>query len=68
MATARVISVDIGRAVDASWAGEFKRTAIGKRPVAAAVPAGVLGLADDAQAGGADARIRRRGAGAARGR
>jgi hypothetical protein len=65
MATARVISADIGCAVDASWAGELKRTAIGERPVAAAGPAGVLGLADDEQA---DAWIRRRGAGAARGR
>ena len=41
MATARVISVNSGHAVDASWAGALKRTAIDKRPVAAAVPAGV---------------------------
>jgi MOSC domain-containing protein YiiM len=62
------MSVNIGHAVDASWAGALKRTAIDKRPLATAVPAGVLGLAGDEQAGGAGARIRRRGAGAARGR
>lgn len=45
MATARVISVNIGHAVGASWAGALKRTAIDKRPVTTAVPAGVLGLA-----------------------
>ena len=50
MATARVISVNIGRAADASWAGALKRTAIDKRPVSASVPAGVLGLAGDEQA------------------
>ena len=50
MASARVISVNIGHAVDASWAGQLKRTAIDKRPVATAVPAGVLGLAGDEQA------------------
>ena len=54
MTTARVISVNIGHAVDASWAGELQRTAIDKRPVTTAVPAGVLGLAGDEQADKAD--------------
>ena len=50
MANARVISVNVGREAGATWAGGLKRTAIDKRPVAAAVPAGVLGLAGDEQA------------------
>jgi MOSC domain-containing protein YiiM len=50
MANARIISVNVGREVGASWAGQLKRTAIDKRPVTAAVPAGVLGLAGDEQA------------------
>jgi hypothetical protein len=45
MATARVICVSTGHAVDASWAGALKRTAIDERPVAEVVPAGVPGLA-----------------------
>ena len=50
MANARIVSVNVGREVSASWAGQLKRTAIDKRPVAAAVPAGPLGLAGDEQA------------------
>jgi MOSC domain-containing protein YiiM len=50
MASTRVISVNVGREVAAPWAGELKRTAIDKRPVAGAVPAGTLGLAGDEQA------------------
>jgi MOSC domain-containing protein YiiM len=49
MAKARVISVNVGQEFSASWAGELQRTAIDKRPVAAAVPVGVLGLAGDQQ-------------------
>lgn len=50
MANARIVSVNVGREVGASWAGQLKRTAIDKRAVATAVPAGVLGLAGDEQA------------------
>jgi len=50
MANARIVSVNVGHEVRASWAGELKRTAIDKRPVAMAVLAGVLGLAGDEQA------------------
>jgi MOSC domain-containing protein YiiM len=50
MANARVVSVNIGRKVSASWAGSLERTAIDKRPVAAAVQVGALGLAGDEQA------------------
>jgi MOSC domain-containing protein YiiM len=50
MRNARIVSVNVGREVGASWAGQLKRTAIDKRPVAAAVPAGALGLAGDEQA------------------
>jgi MOSC domain-containing protein YiiM len=49
MTNARVVSVNTGREVAASWAGELKRTAIDKRPVAA-VSIGALGLAGDEQA------------------
>lgn len=48
-AKARVISVNVGRAVGACWAGGLKRTAIGKRPVTGTGPAGTLGLAGDEQ-------------------
>jgi MOSC domain-containing protein YiiM len=47
---ARIVSVNTGREKPASWAGELKRTAIDKRPVAGPVPAGQLGLAGDQQA------------------
>lgn len=50
MANARIVSVNVGREAGASWAGALKRTAIDKRPVATAVPAGALGLAGDEQA------------------
>jgi MOSC domain-containing protein YiiM len=50
MANARVVSVNIGREVSAAWAGSLKHTAIDKRPVAAAVGVGALGLAGDEQA------------------
>jgi hypothetical protein len=41
MAAARVISVSIGHAVDASRAGRLKRAAIDKHPAAAAGPGGM---------------------------
>jgi MOSC domain-containing protein YiiM len=47
--SARVISVNAGRGRDAAWAGRLRRTAIDKRPVAAPVEAGWLGLAGDEQ-------------------
>jgi MOSC domain-containing protein YiiM len=50
METARVVSVNIGREQAASWAGGLRCTAIDKRPVAAAVQVGLLGLAGDDQA------------------
>ncbi|HEY2575413.1 MAG TPA: MOSC domain-containing protein [Streptosporangiaceae bacterium] len=50
METARVVSVNTGRERSASWAGGLRRTAIDKRPVAAAVQVGMLGLAGDEQA------------------
>jgi MOSC domain-containing protein YiiM len=46
---ARVISVNAGRGQDAAWAGRLRRTAIDKRPVAAPVEVGWLGLAGDEQ-------------------
>jgi len=50
----KVSSVNVGRAVDARWAGGLKRTAIDKRPTGSAggVPArvGRLGLAGDEHA------------------
>lgn len=49
METARVVSVNTGRERSASWAGALRRTAIDKRPVAAAVQVGLLGLAGDEQ-------------------
>ncbi len=59
MGSAKVVSVNTGRGVDADWAGALKHTAIDKRPVTgvagpggAAVPVrvGRLGLAGDEQA------------------
>ena len=50
MTTARVISVNLGRARDAAWAGRLRRTAIDKRPVTGPVGVGGLGLAGDEQA------------------
>jgi MOSC domain-containing protein YiiM len=47
--SARVISVNAGRGRDAAWAGRLRRTAIDKRPVAAPVEVGWLGLAGDEQ-------------------
>jgi MOSC domain-containing protein YiiM len=46
---AHVISVNAGRGQDAAWAGRLRRTAIDKRPVAAPVEVGWLGLAGDEQ-------------------
>jgi MOSC domain-containing protein YiiM len=62
MANARIVSVNVGREVSASWAGGLKRTAIDKRAAAAAVPLGELGLAgdehaDDAHHGGPDQAV-----------
>lgn len=45
-----VISVNVGRAIDAEWAGRLKRTAIDKRPAAGRVAVRTLGLAGDEQA------------------
>ena len=49
MTNARVISVNTGRGKDAEWAGQLRRTAIDKRPVAGPVSVGWLGLAGDEQ-------------------
>jgi MOSC domain-containing protein YiiM len=49
METARVVSVNTGRGKGASWAGRLRRTAIDKRPEAAAVQVDILGLAGDEQ-------------------
>lgn len=46
----KVVSVSRGRAADAEWAGELKRTAIDKRPAAGRVRVGRLGLDGDEQA------------------
>lgn len=50
MGLARVISVNVGRAFDAGWAGRLERTAIDKRPVEGRVAVRRLGLAGDEQA------------------
>ncbi|MGH3320583.1 MAG: MOSC domain-containing protein [Streptosporangiaceae bacterium] len=50
MSSPRVISVNVGRAFAAEWAGRLKRTAIDKRPVEAPVGVRRLGLAGDEQA------------------
>lgn len=50
MSSPHVVSVNVGRAVDAEWAGRLKRTAIDKRPVAGRVAVHRLGLAGDEQA------------------
>ena len=49
MTNARVISVNTGRDKNAEWAGQLRRTAIDKRPVAGPVSVGWLGLAGDEQ-------------------
>jgi MOSC domain-containing protein YiiM len=49
MRNARVVSVSTGQEVAAAWAGGLKRTAIDKRPEAAAEAVGALGLAGDEQ-------------------
>ncbi|MDI9579415.1 MAG: MOSC domain-containing protein [Thermobispora sp.] len=46
----RIRSVNVGRAVDAEWAGRLKRTAIDKRPVAGRVSVGGNGLVGDERA------------------
>lgn len=48
--TARVLSVQVGRARDGEWAGRLRRTAIDKKPVAGRVAVTVLGLEGDEQA------------------
>lgn len=45
-----MISVNVGRAVDAAWAGRLKRTAIHKRPAGDRVKVCALGLDGDEQA------------------
>jgi MOSC domain-containing protein YiiM len=62
VASAWVISVNTGRGRDAAWAGQLRRTAIDKRPAAAPVAVGRLGLAGDDQVdrashGGADQAV-----------
>src|ERR1700733_7052494 len=49
MGSARIVSVNTGGTKEAGWAGLLQRTAIDKRPVAAAVLVGALGLAGDEQ-------------------
>jgi MOSC domain-containing protein YiiM len=44
---AHLVSVNVGRGVDGSWAGRLSRTAIDKRPVSAAVSVHRLGLEGD---------------------
>jgi MOSC domain-containing protein YiiM len=44
---ARVASVNVGLPRDEEWAGNLRRTAIDKRPVAGPVEVGLLGLAGD---------------------
>ncbi|MDA0634665.1 MOSC domain-containing protein [Nonomuraea sp. MCN248] len=46
----RVISVNVGQAVEAEWAGKLKRTAIDKRPVTHRVAVLADGLAGDERA------------------
>jgi MOSC domain-containing protein YiiM len=48
--TPRLVSVNVGRARDAEWAGQLRRTAIDKRPVKGPVAARQLGLDGDEQA------------------
>src|SRR5260370_3566694 len=50
MASARVVSVNIGAAPDAEWAGRVGRSAIDKRSAAGPVRIGRLGAAGDEQA------------------
>jgi MOSC domain-containing protein YiiM len=50
MASARVVSVNIGAVNDAEWAGRIGRSAIDKRPAAGPVGIGWLGAAGDEQA------------------
>ena len=45
--SARVVSVNVGRARDEEWAGRLRRTAIDKRPVTGPVHVAELGVADD---------------------
>ncbi|MER6173918.1 MOSC domain-containing protein [Streptosporangium sp. NPDC001681] len=45
-----IVSVNVGRAVDAEWAGRLKRTAIDKTPVDGRVGASESGLAQDERA------------------
>jgi hypothetical protein len=48
-----VISVNTGRGKDAEWAGQLRRTAIGKRPVSGPVSVGWLaGLTPTVMSGG----------------
>ena len=54
MTTARVLSVNVGTPVAASWAGDLGRTAIHKQPVAGPVRAEKLGLHGDQVAGTRD--------------
>jgi MOSC domain-containing protein YiiM len=49
MVEARIVGVSMGRGETAPWAGRMKRTAINKRPVAATVLVGALGLTGDEQ-------------------
>ncbi|MEZ0072198.1 MOSC domain-containing protein [Planotetraspora sp. GP83] len=46
----RILSVNVGRAVDAEWAGDLKRTAIDKRAVEGRVAVRENGLAGDERA------------------
>ncbi len=46
----RAISVNVGKAIDAEWAGRLGRTAIDKQPVTHRVAVGANGLAGDERA------------------
>jgi MOSC domain-containing protein YiiM len=50
VASAQVISVNVGRGRPAGWAGRVGRSAIGKRPCPGPVTIGRLGAGDDEQA------------------
>lgn len=48
--SAHLVSVNVGRAVPADWAGRLRRTAIDKRPASGRLQVGLSGLRADEQA------------------
>jgi MOSC domain-containing protein YiiM len=58
----QIVSVNVGRAIDAEWAGRLKRTAIDKQPVLGRIAVRAHGIGEDEQAnrehhGGADQAV-----------